>query len=295
MVKKIRSRGTTIATPHQNTKATDHAKTEFGKRILVLCPGQSLDEKTLDHFCFIVGKVNGKWLSEWDQPEALPIARRLASSARFLEDLAQGLAGVQTGMRQPEDIEFALLIREVLKYWPHAIKKSTFQQQYSQMGEGAGLQSEKQQDEDFENIKLALRASGALSIDQDLSRADEKLASFQQQCSEMAQVFWVAFVMLREGRGKGGRKELDWYDDFTELLLEIAQLANIEPNLHKDRSTGERGGWLFQAAQALEYFLYPPMRSPSPEACGKRLERSLKRLKQRHRQIDTKRKSFMSM
>ncbi len=43
-------------------------------------------------------------------------------------------------------------------------------------------------------------------------------------------------------------------------------------------------GWLLNAAQALEAFLDPQMRSSSAEACGKRLERSKKRLKQKHRQ-----------
>jgi hypothetical protein len=176
--------------------------------------------------------VIGIWLSEWGQPKLLPIARRLASTARLLEQLAQGLAGLQTGIRQSEDIEFALLARQALSLNP---------------------------------------------LVGDLSRADEKLTSFQQQCSEMAQVFWVAFRTLKEERGKPGRKKLDWYDDFTALLLKLAKLANIEPNLNKDRITKARGGWLFEAAQALEYFLYPPMRSETPEACGKRLERSLGR------------------
>jgi hypothetical protein len=269
MAKKIRSRGASIAAAYQNQKAIEHAEADFRKRLNALCPGHSFDDQMLDRLYLKLGYVNGKWLSEWGQPEVLPIARRLASSARFLEDLVQGLAGIQTGMRQSEDIEFAILTRE-------AIKRFLSPEQKPKTRVVADLRSRERDD------PL-------------LTRADEKLASFQQQCSEMAHAFWVAFRMLKEERGKAGRKELDWYDDFTELLLEIAQLANIEPNLHKDRSTGERGGWLFQAAQALEYFLYPPMRSPSPEACGKRLERSLKRLKQRHRQIGTKRKSFMSM
>jgi len=77
---------------------------------------------------------------------------------------------------------------------------------------------------------------------------------------------------------------LDWYDDFTALLLDIANMAGVKPTLRKDRSIGARSGWLFEAAQALESFLYPEMRSPSPEACGKRLERSQRRLRERERQ-----------
>ena len=240
MGKKIRSRGASIATAYQNETTSEPADLDFRKRLLNLCPSQSFNEKALSRLYSAIGAVNGKWLSEWGQPEVLPIARRLASSAKFLEDLAHGLAGLQTGMRQSEDTEFALLARQALSLNP---------------------------------------------LIGNLLRADEKLTSFQQQCSEMAEAFWVALKELKEERGKAGRKGLDWYDDFTELLLEIAKLANIEPNLNKDRVSGERGGWLFEAAQELEYFLYPPMRSASAEACGKRLERSLKRLKRRHRQI----------
>jgi hypothetical protein len=101
----------------------------------------------------------------------------------------------------------------------------------------------------------------------------------------MSEVFWIAFKILKEERGKSGRKKLSWYDDFTALLLKLAKLANVEPNLNKDRISGARGGWVFNAAQALEPLLYPLMRSETPEACGKRLERSLKRLQTDHRQI----------
>jgi hypothetical protein len=238
MGKKIRPRGATIASAYLNEAASEPAAADFRNRVFGLCPGRSFDDETLTQLYSDFGVVIGIWLSEWGQPKLLPIARRLASTARLLEQLAQGLAGLQTGIRQSEDIEFALLARQALSLNP---------------------------------------------LVGDLSRADEKLTSFQQQCSEMAQVFWVAFRTLKEERGKPGRKKLDWYDDFTALLLKLAKLANIEPNLNKDRITKARGGWLFEAAQALEYFLYPPMRSETPEACGKRLERSLGRLRQRDR------------
>jgi hypothetical protein len=234
MGKKIRPRGATIASPYLNEKASEGTKADFCNRVFGLCPGHSFDDKTLNELYLAFGVVIGKWLSEWGQPEILPVARRLASTARFLEQLAQGLAGLQTGIRPSEDIEFALLTRQALALNP---------------------------------------------IVEDLARADEDLASFQRQCFEMAQVFWVALRLLKEERGKSGRPKLDWYDDFTAFLLRLAKISNIKPNLNKNRDTGAPGGWLFDAAQALENVLYPPMRSKTPEACRKRLERSLKRLK----------------
>jgi len=240
MGKKIRARGTTITSAYINERAVEPAGDDFRARVLALCPEHSFDEKTLTQLYLAFGAVIGTWLSEWGQPELLPIAKRLASTARFLEHLAQGLAGVQTGIRRSEDLEFAVLARQALSCNPTV---------------------------------------------GDLSHADEKLTSFQMQCSEMAQVFWVAFGMLKEERGKRGRQRLDWYNDFTALLLKIAKLAKIKPNLNKDRETRIRGGWLFDAAEALEPLFYPLMRSETPEACGKRLERSLKRLRETNRQI----------
>jgi hypothetical protein len=93
----------------------------------------------------------------------------------------------------------------------------------------------------------------------------------------------VAGTDLRTRSGKRGRAPFEWYDNFTALLLKIAEIAGREPALNKDRDTGERGGWLFEAAIALETFLEPDMQSSSPEACGKRLERSKQRLVERQK------------
>ncbi len=238
MGKKTRPRGATLASPYLNETASEPAEVDFRNRILGLCPEHIFHDETLTQLYLAFNGVIGKWLSVWSERELLLIAKRLGYTARFLEQLKQELAGVQTGVRQAEDIELALLVRHALSLNP---------------------------------------------LVGGLVRADEKLASFQQQCSEMAQVFWLAFSLLKEERGKRGRPKLAWYDDFTAILLQLAKLANIDPNLNKDRITDVRGGWLFEAAQALEALLYPLMRSATPEACGKRLERSLKRLRQHDR------------
>jgi hypothetical protein len=137
------------------------------------------------------------------------------------------------------------------------------------------------------NTELAIRVREALELNPTVAnraRADEKLGAFCQDSLDMSQACWVAFRLLSDERGKPGRTKLVWYDDFTALLLRLAKLANINPRLAKDRKTDARTGWLFEAAQSLESLLYPEMRSPSAEACGKRLERSLRRLRSRHRQ-----------
>jgi hypothetical protein len=68
------------------------------------------------------------------------------------------------------------------------------------------------------------------------------------------------------------------------LLLEVAHRAGVDPTLRKDRITQVRSGWLLDAALVFESFLYPGMQSGSPEACGKRLERSKATLRRNARQ-----------
>jgi hypothetical protein len=110
------------------------------------------------------------------------------------------------------------------------------------------------------------------------------VATFREHSAKIGHACQVAGADLVDGDGQMGRPALGWYDDFTSMLLEIAKEAEIKPSIGKDRVTGERTGWLFQAAQALEPFLYRAMRSNSPEACGKRLERSMRRLRDLKRQ-----------
>jgi hypothetical protein len=115
-------------------------------------------------------------------------------------------------------------------------------------------------------------------------KARELVSAFQREAARMAHVCLVARAGLPDRPGERGRPALNWYDDFTSLLLQIAKKGDLEATIRTDRTTGARSGWLFDAAQTFETFLYPPMRSPSPEACFKRLERSLRRLSARKRQ-----------
>ena len=116
------------------------------------------------------------------------------------------------------------------------------------------------------------------------SKAHELMASFRQQAAQIGHVCMIAHADLSNQSGKQGRLAIEWYDDFTALLLEVAAKAGVEPRNTKDRFTKVRSGWLFDAAMAFETFLYRGMRSPSAEACGKRLERSRKRLRALARQ-----------
>jgi hypothetical protein len=136
-------------------------------------------------------------------------------------------------------------------------------------------------------IAVASRTAEYLAMDPtvaSLDKARELVSAFQRDAARMAHVCMVARADLPDRPEKSGRRALRWYDDFTALMLDLADRAGVQPTLRKDRITGVRSGWLFEAAQALESFLWSEMRSPSPEACGKRLERSLWRLRAAKRQ-----------
>jgi hypothetical protein len=105
------------------------------------------------------------------------------------------------------------------------------------------------------------------------------LAQFQKDAVQVAKACLSVSVDLSEKSAIKGRETLVWYDDFTRLLVSVAARAKIKPTLGNDPVTGRPLGWLFDAAVLFEQFLYEQMRSESVYACGKRLERSLKRLK----------------
>jgi hypothetical protein len=132
------------------------------------------------------------------------------------------------------------------------------------------------------NLTTEILALNPTVGDQDKAR--QLVSAFQADAATIGHACLIAYADLARKAPNEGRAPLLWYDRFTALLLRIAKKAGIEPALNKDRIDQARGGWLFDAAQAIEPFLDPYMRSPTPEACGKRLERSRKRLLKAHRQ-----------
>jgi hypothetical protein len=119
---------------------------------------------------------------------------------------------------------------------------------------------------------------------QSREKALELMDDFRVKAAKVADACESAVAELGALTGRPGRPQLEWYDEFTALLLDLAEKGNVNPTLRKDRITGERSGWLLRAALALETFLYPDMRSHSIEACGKRLERAKRNLERRIRQ-----------
>jgi hypothetical protein len=140
---------------------------------------------------------------------------------------------------------------------------------------------------EIHEIVIVSQLAMILALDPEVGsrpQADKLIASFRGDAAKLAHACLVVAHDLKQTVGESGRPQAEWHDEFTALLLEVAETAGVEPHLSKDRILGVRGGWLLDAAQALEAFLDSQMRSPSAEACGKRLERSKTRLRQKHRQ-----------
>jgi hypothetical protein len=108
--------------------------------------------------------------------------------------------------------------------------------------------------------------------------ADRWLMKFLQDTATVAEACRKVAEHLDSPAERNGKDPLIYYDDFTQLLVEIAEAGGIAPKLGNDDITGKPCGWLFDAAMALEPFLYSELHSPSITACGQRLRRSLNRI-----------------
>ena len=105
--------------------------------------------------------------------------------------------------------------------------------------------------------------------------AQELLRSFRQNSELIAHVFHVVAADLPTHAEKRGAKKKSWYDNFTALLLDIAEQTDIKPTLYNRGSDNKSlKGWLLDASRLLETFLPKEMRSTSDQGRYKRLERS---------------------
>ena len=110
-----------------------------------------------------------------------------------------------------------------------------------------------------------------------IDNAHAAMQQFRELTKSMIGGARVAIDELERQQEAKGRPSLNWYDDFTALLVTIAKKARIAPTLNINRITGEPEGWLLDAARKLEVFLDKDMRSISPNARLKRLQRGLRR------------------
>jgi hypothetical protein len=220
------------------------------QRVLVdLGVGAAFDAAAIDSVYWRLGQIIGSSHQERNRLEVATVAKELQLMATRLNEISKILIGTETGIHDIVDMSVASEIASILVLDPSV---------------------------------------GSLS------KAHDIMSEFRQEAARMAHVCTIAHAALPDQPGERGRRPIDWYDDFTALLLEIADRSGVIPTLFRARETGICSGWLLDAARALEVFLdweingkkVDPlvMRSPSLEACSKRLERSVKRLRNGKRQ-----------
>ena len=139
-----------------------------------------------------------------------------------------------------------------------------------------GVQDGPQTTTTIQSIRLT---SDFLARNPEVSQAPGLLISeFRRMAAQISHASSIARIELCQRADKTGRDELPWFDEFTTLLLEIAEKASVPPTFSNDRGNdGRPCGWLFNAATELELFLCRGMRSPSDSARGQRLKRSLRK------------------
>jgi hypothetical protein len=104
------------------------------------------------------------------------------------------------------------------------------------------------------------------------------LSDFCERADTIASACRAAASTLQSKKGKGGKGRYDWYDEFAAVLVEICKQNKIEPTVGIDSISGKPVGGLSVLASAFERLLLPSMRSPTPSAMVKRLQRSLERI-----------------
>jgi phosphohistidine phosphatase SixA len=130
------------------------------------------------------------------------------------------------------------------------------------------------------HILVANRARELLAMNPEIGdSADAYLSDFCNQLDTVSHACTVAATVLKSNKSKGGRKPLNWFDDFTAVLVSIAKQNGIRPTIATDRSTGVAQGRFLDLAKGFERLLWLEMRSPSRAALAKRLSRALAELR----------------
>ncbi len=147
----------------------------------------------------------------------------------------------------------------------------------AQISKGGHLESERLERDMEVCFQLAQEIRETLALE-DIAAAHAYLADFADRAVAVSSAARAAARRLKGIRGTGGGSPYEWYDGFTAVLLHLCKENEIEPKAGIDRYSGEPVGGLAKVAMAFERLLLPWMRSPTPEAIVKRLQRSLRRL-----------------
>jgi hypothetical protein len=132
------------------------------------------------------------------------------------------------------------------------------------------------------NIEAVILIKKTLSLHPaigNLNKAEDFIASACEVVETISQACHVTAWMLGSVKGKRGRPPHHWYNEFTQILCDIACENGIKATLENDRVTAEPKGRFIELAEGFERLFPRQMRSPSREALAKRLSGPLRQLR----------------
>jgi hypothetical protein len=92
-------------------------------------------------------------------------------------------------------------------------------------------------------IEVANRIREVLSKNPEIKiDADEFLSDSCDRISTISHACLIAARDLQSSKARAGKKSIDWFDDFTRALVNIAEKNGIRPTVENDRDTGKPKG-----------------------------------------------------
>jgi hypothetical protein len=91
---------------------------------------------------------------------------------------------------------------------------------------------------EIHDIQIVSQLAKILAVNPEIGsqqRADDLIASFQRDAARIGDACRIAAIDFGWADGKAGRPKLQWYDDFTALLLKIARRGGVKPRFGKDQ------------------------------------------------------------
>jgi hypothetical protein len=117
----------------------------------------------------------------------------------------------------------------------------------------------------------ASRLMRALASEVGEDRAQAMVLDYRGHSREIAIACRNAVVALGRTKGEDGRPEADWFPQFFDVLLFVAERNGITPTI--DQRAGEPQGGFLQLATEFQKLLHFSMRALSEGALAKRLNR----------------------
>jgi len=110
---------------------------------------------------------------------------------------------------------------------------------------------------EIHDIAIVSQLATILALDPEIGsrrQADRLIDSFRGDAGKLAHACLVAACDLKQAVGESGRPQAEWHDQFTALLLEVAETAGVKPNLSKDRISDARLAGFWTPRRRLKLF-----------------------------------------